>query len=275
MNDIPLVDLTPAHAGNAEGEKAVAYEIDHACRELGFFSLCGHNLDKSIFADAHSASREFFRLPLSEKVKCKLPTGATRSADDYTPYGYSGLLDENAYAYMGQFGKPSDYVEKYSTGRLILNDDEPLPFLDDEKGSRVRLALKRYFVGCCELAARVAELLTIPLGLPRDFFAQRIDSSEDSLRSMMYPSFTPEFANHQGMAEHTDGTLMTILTQTAPGIEVKSRSGEWISPKPRDLDHFVVNIGDLLAHWTKGEYLSTAHRVVLRDHERHALVFIK
>jgi isopenicillin N synthase-like dioxygenase len=273
VNDIPMIDLRASRLGGAEERIQVSGEIDRACQEIGFFTVRGHGIDRKIFEDAHSASKAFFQLPLADKASCKLSTG-TLPQDPYTPYGYSGLLEENAYAYMGQAGKPADYVEKISAGRLILDDDEPLPFPDSEFGRDLRRKLKRYYMACEQLAVMLTELFTIPLGLERDHFRVRMDRANDSMRSHFYPGQSEEFLNDQGMGAHTDGTLISILTQTAPGIHVRAK-GEWISPAMHDIDHFIVNIGDLLAHWSNHRYVSTEHRVVLANHERQSIVFFK
>jgi isopenicillin N synthase-like dioxygenase len=275
MADIPMIDLGASRSGGEEGKILVSGQIDRACREIGFFTVRGHGIDRQIFENAHSASKAFFQLPLADKAKCKLSTGFTLPQDPYTPYGYSGLLEENAYAYMGQAGKPADYVEKISAGRLILDDNEPLPFPDSEFGRNLRQKLKHYYMACERLAVMLTELFTIPLGLPRDHFLTRMDRANDSMRSQFYPAQSPEFHNDQGMAAHKDGTLITILTQTAPGIHVRAKSGEWISPAMHDIDHFIVNIGDLMAHWSNQQYVSTEHRVVLAKHERQSIVFFK
>jgi len=207
-------------------------------------------------------------------MRCKLPN-LTLDRDAWTPYGYSGLLQENAYAHMGIIGKPSDYVEKFSAGRFILDDAEPLPFIDDDGGRRLRRALKAYFQVCHALSARVIELFTISLGLARDFFARRIDRSNDSMRAHRYPGFADDLANDQGMGEHCDSTLISLLTHTAPGIEVKTRDGKWIVAPFQRCDQFLINIGDLMAHWTKGVYVSTPHRVVLCREPRQSIAFFK
>jgi isopenicillin N synthase-like dioxygenase len=266
MNDIPLIDLSARHAAD---------QIGQACREIGFFTAHGHGLEDGVVRDAHAALGEFFRRPVAEKMACRLPSGFTITPDDYTPYGYSALLEENAYAYMGQAGKPSDYVEKFSAGGRILDDAEALPFPADESGRALRTKLKTYYAACETLSARIAELIAISLGLDAEFFAARIDRSDDSMRGHRYPAFSGALANDQGMGQHTDGTLITLLTHTSPGIEVKTRNGHWIAPRFHALDHFIVNIGDLLAHWTDGEYVSTEHRVVLSDRPRQSIVFFK
>ncbi len=260
MNDIPLIDLSARHAAD---------DIGRACREIGFFTAYGHGLGDGVVHDAHAALGEFFRRPLADKMACRFPP------ENYTPYGYSALLEENAYAYMGQPGKPNDYVEKFSVGRRILDDSDALPFPADESGRDLRARLKAYYAACETVASRVAELIAISLGLDAGFFAARMDRSDDSMRGHLYPAFSDALANDQGMGQHTDGTLITLLTHTSPGIEVKTRNGHWITPKFHALDHFIVNIGDLLAHWTDGEYVSTEHRVVLTDRPRQSIVFFK
>jgi isopenicillin N synthase-like dioxygenase len=275
MKDIPLIDLTGARLGGSREEREAARQIDRACREIGFFTLCGHGIDRSVFEGAHAALAAFFALPLPDKLGCKLATGATMSADDYTPYGYRGVLEENAFAHMGVPDKPNDYVEKFSTGRLILSDATPLPFIDDDQGRDLRQKLKAYYQACEALSARVTELFTLSLDLPRDYFAIRIDQADDSMRAHYYPGFSGELANDQGMGEHCDSTLISLLTHTSPGIQVKTRAGQWITPQFRELDHFIVNIGDLMAHWTKQVYVSTPHRVVLHREARQSIAFFK
>jgi isopenicillin N synthase-like dioxygenase len=275
MRDIPLIDLTPALCGGLQDEVKVARALDRACREIGFFALCGHGIDRSTFEDVHDGLAAFFALPLMDKLRYRLVTGPTLPGDEYTPYGYSAVLEENAYAHMGIVGKPNDYVEKFSAGRLILDDQTALPFPDNTPGRDLRRKLKTYYQACQALCQRLTELFTLSLDLPRDYFTHRIDRSSDSMRGHFYPGFTGELDNDQGMGEHCDSTLLTLLTHTAPGIQVKTRDGRWITPQFREIDHFIVNIGDLMAHWTKNAYVSTPHRVILGMEARQSLAFFK
>ncbi|MBC7975291.1 MAG: isopenicillin N synthase family oxygenase [Myxococcales bacterium] len=275
MRDIPLIDLTATRLGGRREEDELARQVDRACRDVGFFTLCGHGIDHAVFEGAYAALAAFFARPLADKLSCKLATGATMAANDYTPYGYTGVLEENAFAFMGIADKPNDYVEKLSAGRRILSDEIDLPFTRDEAGRDLRQKLKAYYEACEDLANRVTELFTISLGLPRDYFAKRIDTADDSMRAHYYPGFTGDLPNDQGMGEHCDSTLITFLTHTSPGIQVRARDGEWITPQFRALDHFIVNIGDLMQHWTEKAYVSTPHRVVLHREPRQSIAFFK
>ncbi|MDQ0993876.1 isopenicillin N synthase family oxygenase [Streptomyces sp. V3I7] len=272
MNALPVINLEEARDG---GEEKVADEISRACTEVGFFVVRGHGVDRKIFDDAYDLSLDFFRRPAAEKNALPMRTSTARGDNDYSPYGYSALLSENAFAYTGKQGMPSDYVEKFSVGRLVLDDAEELPFPGDEDGAALRAALKAYFAACEGVAARVTELLTVALELPRDFFATRTDRSNDSLRSQFYPGVREEFLNDQGMGEHTDGTLVTLLTEDGPGLQLRDVAGNWLDVEVPERDWFIVNIGDLMARWSNDEYVSTPHRVRLVERPRQSIVFFK
>ena len=275
MKKIPVIDISPAMQGDPEGEKHVVYQIDKACREYGFFIVKGHGYERDIFTEAMQRSKCFFDLPLADKDKCRAASGSTLPEDPYTPYGYSALLEENAYAYMGQNDKPSDYVEKISVGQMILQDDFPLPFQAGDDGELLRKVLKTYFQTCEDLSKKILELLTVALGWPRTFFDEKINEANDSLRSQLYPRFSNDFDNDQGMGKHTDGTLITMVSQTSPGIMVKNLDGSWMLPDTEDVTHVLINIGDLMSYWTDNEYLSTEHQVVLGEKERQSLIYFK
>lgn len=268
MTVIPVIGL--------DGDETnVANEISQACAEVGFFVVRDHGIDRKVFDDAYEESTHFFRRTTEQKNRCPMRTSTARGDNDYSPYGYSALLSENAYAYTGRQGMPADYVEKFSVGRLVLDDTEDLPFPADDRGVALRTALKTYFAACETVADRIAELLTVALELPRDFFATRTNRSNDSLRSHFYPGQHEEFRSDQGMAEHTDGTFITLLSEDGPGLQLRELSGTWIDVDVERRDWFVVNIGDLMARWSNDEYVSTPHRVKLADRPRQSIVFFK
>ena len=276
MQSIPIIDLSKARLGSDKAITSAALSIDKACKEVGFFILQGHGIDKKIIQAAYEGLGDFFSLNAQRKAVCKLSSGFTLDHDDYTPYGYSGLLEENAYAYMGEFGQPSDYVEKFSIGKLILDNDPQLStLLDNTDVQNTVNKAKEYFKSLTSLSIYLAELFAVALELPTDFFATRIQNSNDSMRLQTYPGYHRDFANSQGMAEHTDGSLFTLLTDTSPGIQVLSKDGTWLEANLLETDHILVNIGDLMMRWSNDQYLSTRHRVVLNNQPRQSIVFFK
>jgi len=67
-----------------------------------------------------------------------------------------------------------------------------------------------------------------------------------------------------GCGEHTDyGCLTLILADDTPGaLQVLGRSSnEWLQVDPVS-GAYTCNIGDMLARWTNGLFVSTPHRVI-------------
>ena len=185
--------------------------------------------------------------------------------------GYSALQEENAYAFMGQAGLPGDYVEKFSVGRRILDDSAPLPIPRHDDFQRMRRSLELYYRACHGIASRLTEVLAVAAGVDRSFFLKHMQDSYDFLRCQNYP-IPPEEV--QSFAPHLDPGLLTLLTATEPGLEVKMPDGGWhlVEAGPTDV---IVNIGDLMARWTNATWKSTEHRVVLRGSPRMSMAFFK
>ena len=80
---VPVIDIAPYLGGTPEGKRRVAAQVDRACRDVGFYVIVGHGVDPSLVDEVETAAREFFDLPLSEKMKVhigKVPGGVGYSA---------------------------------------------------------------------------------------------------------------------------------------------------------------------------------------------------
>jgi len=268
--NIPLIDISEALTGTKDDRHRIAMEIDKACKDIGFFIVTGHGIPQEITTNAFKSQSDFFDLPFNIKNGCR----AIDSPSSHSINGYRALLEENSHAYMGRKG-PSDYVEKFSMERSILDDSLTLPFPDGEFGLTLRSNMKAYYQACEKLTDILTELFTIALDLPTDFFTQKIDQSYDFLRLLTYPARKEEFKHDQGVTEHTDGTLLTMVCQKGHGLKVRTTSGDLIQVETTEIDHFIVNIGDLLMRWSNDEWLSTPHKVDISTTKRESLIFFK
>jgi polar amino acid transport system ATP-binding protein len=125
------------------------------------------------------------------------------------------------------------------------------------------------------LGHRVMAAIARSLDLPGDYFARRYTGEPLILfRIFQYPS-RPVPAGldvRDGVGEHTDYGLLTLLRQdSVGGLEVKAPRG-WIQAPPV-AESFVCNIGDMLDRMTGGTYRSTPHRVRLNTSGRDRLSF--
>ena len=89
-------------------------------------------------------------------------------------------------------------------------------------------------------------------------------SPEDSLlRILHYPPLTgAEPAGSVRAAAHEDINFITLLpVSEQPGLQVRTRAGEWLDLEGRAGD-LIINTGDMLQELSGGHYPSTTHRVV-------------
>lgn len=271
MIQIPVIDLSRALCGDKQARKEIAAEIDQACRDIGFITIKGHGIDPNIFKDVYASLNAFYALPQAIKDQCITDVRPCH----HQVNGYSALLAENAHRLMGKEGMPSDYLEKFSMGRSLLDDDFDLPFPDHPTCIALRANMKRYYEACLALTNMLTELFAIALDLPEDYFADKVDNSWDYLRLHHYPARPPEMDHDQGFAEHADMVFMTILTNVQDGLEVLTKEGNWVKAKTDQLDQFIVNIGDCMQRWSNDEWVSTIHRVTLTKTQRQSIIFFK
>jgi isopenicillin N synthase-like dioxygenase len=112
------------------------------------------------------------------------------------------------------------------------------------------------------------------LDLPDDYFAADFADPTCTLRLIRYPSHDSAEANQFGFAPHIDTSFLTLLAQSAlPGLEVRTREGDWIRP-PAIPGSFVVNTGEMLTRYANDRFIATPHRVINANNDlRHAIPF--
>jgi isopenicillin N synthase-like dioxygenase len=267
---VPVIDVSPALTDGVHGKRKVAEQIAEANREIGFFIIKGHGVDKQIFTSVMASGKMFFDLPLAEKNQCR----ATERLMPYQIDGFSGRLEENNHKLMGRENMPGDYVEKFSVGNWILENDRKMPFPSGLAGEQFRQDLKKYYEVCKFISEFIIDLFAIAADLPEGFFADKTTECYDFLRMNYFPKVDPH--STEGLASHKDAAIMALLTETRPGLEVQARNGEWIAVNSGGPDHIVINIGDAMMRWTNDVWLSNSHRVTLSDdYDRQSLAFFK
>ncbi|WP_019615719.1 2OG-Fe(II) oxygenase family protein [Psychromonas ossibalaenae] len=108
--------------------------------------------------------------------------------------------------------------------------------------------------------AEISQLFTQPL-------PDMIKGNEQTLlRVLHYPPLKgDEELGAIRAGAHEDINLLTILpAANEPGLQVKSKDGEWLDV-PSDFGNLIINIGDMLQEASGGYFPSTTHRVINPD----------
>ncbi|MGE0735658.1 MAG: isopenicillin N synthase family dioxygenase [Alphaproteobacteria bacterium] len=268
-SEIPLVNLGPFRAGEAGAKAATAQAIGRALETIGFFGLVNHGLPDSAVDRALAAAREFFALPIADKLHVKINTSHR---------GYMPMADQHRAE-----AKRPNLSESFLVGPELTADDpdviagKPMHGLNQWPlaPASLRPALDAYFADASRLGFQLLELFEASLELPDGFFRRCFQKPMPFIRALHYPPAPdPRPEDLFGSAPHTDFGFLTIVTQDdAGGLQVGRRDGAWVDA-PRMPGSCVVNIGDMLMRWTNDRFVSTPHRVLNpKARERYSLAF--
>eukprot|EP00195_Chlamydomonas_chlamydogama_P011151 CAMPEP_0202891964 /NCGR_PEP_ID=MMETSP1392-20130828/1858_1 /ASSEMBLY_ACC=CAM_ASM_000868 /TAXON_ID=225041 /ORGANISM="Chlamydomonas chlamydogama, Strain SAG 11-48b" /LENGTH=325 /DNA_ID=CAMNT_0049575839 /DNA_START=25 /DNA_END=1002 /DNA_ORIENTATION=+ len=264
---VPVVDLSGTDPASCARQ---AEEIRKASLETGFFYVSNHGIDKDVLDNVFEAQREFFRLPVEEKLTIK----ADVNNRGYTPMAEETLDPANQ--------KSGDTKEGLYFGRHVDPDSEeakkplhgPNQWPSEELVPGYRARTEVYFEQVKALSNRLVHLIATSLGLPADFFNPYFNPPVTVLRPLRYaPVKSDPGEGLFGCGAHSDYGMITVLaTDEVPGLQLHI-NGSWVdvAPLPGCL---IINLGDMLERWTNGTYKSTLHRVVnSRGAERFSIAF--
>jgi isopenicillin N synthase-like dioxygenase len=294
FNTIPIIDLSQPSA-------TYSTQIGNACKSTGFFYIINHGISQLLMDDVMDISRKLFDLDLESKLEFMNgdDTAATTSTDEnqkkkkkkkgYRGYfgigaedldnkdGTRDLANEEEKKEVTVTATPvsGDFKEGYDVG---LDNDSHHAFFgrnvwpDEMKHDSIvgfRETLIRYQDELLVLADKLMVAFAMSLNsdagsnisVPMDYFLTRTRNPMCTLRLLHYPPSLSK-SNSGGCGAHTDYGLFTILFQDhIGGLQVRNHGRRWIDAKPLR-GSFVINVGEMLSHWTGGLYASTVHRVI-------------
>ena len=266
--ELPIISLANA---NASGSADVAAAFDRAFCDVGFCYIADTGVDWSIVNAAFAAAEQFHALPLSAKQEI---------AVNQYHRGYiaskSSLIKTSSVAKVTR----PNLSESLMIMHEVADDDprfgEPLqgPNQWPEALPDFRTTVSTYERELRTLALRLTRLLAQALGLRSTHLDPYFEQPTTWLRLLHYPPQDDTDAQQFGAAPHTDFGFLTILAQDSiGGLEVRTRSGDWLAATPIP-ETFVVNVADMLARWTNDRWTSTAHRVRnVNDVDRYSIPY--
>jgi len=249
-NDIPIIDLSATFGSNETARRKAADAIGGACRNTGFFYITGHGIDDAVVKRAFAESKRFFAQSDEAKRRCSKREGT----NGYEPLETQRLDNES----------PGDLKESFNfSAAAKAGTPDHVPNLWPDGLPGFREGLDAYHQQIRALARHVSGLIALSLGMPYGFFDPTFENQKAALRLLRYPPQPPKAKfNQLGAGAHNDWGWITVLAQDdRGGLEVETASGDWVRVDPVP-GAFVVNLGDLVLHWTNGLYHSSLHRVM-------------
>jgi isopenicillin N synthase-like dioxygenase len=267
--------------------KEFLQSLDKAMTEVGFFYLGGVDAYCDL-EEPINVARKFFALPVEEKFNY------TMAAPDATPW-FRGYQAVRAYPWHLRGSAPPPHsvehvakkrkieealaqpaCESIDLGKHVPTGSYPnvrdglSDFMEKyvyaenpEFPDYVSAACSNYSRKIDALGHRLMEVFALALGF---------DPAQELREHANQPWWYYRLINYRGgqkepsmMPAHTDFGWLTILNQnfsTDNSLEMQdSDTKEW-RPIPAKKGALIINIGDMMAKWTKGRYIPQVHRVI-------------
>jgi isopenicillin N synthase-like dioxygenase len=264
---IPILDIAKYHTH----QKDFVEELRYACHNVGFFLIRTDLRDLSEQM-LHETSG-FSQRPLEEKLQISY---------EHNPSfrGYMQLGLENTGGKL-DYREQIEYAVEYPTSEMKLS----WPPYERLKGTNpwpefqpsLRRITLEYSKQVCQVAGIIRDSLCLALQLdPKDMRQEKFEHPTEVphwvLKLISYP---PAPSNNdaairswQGVGAHTDTNFLTMVLQNdaASGGTLQAFSqGEWIDvPSQNGSDVLICNLGEHAETWSRGYFLATPHRVVMR-----------
>ncbi|XP_027082628.1 2-oxoglutarate-dependent dioxygenase 21, chloroplastic-like [Coffea arabica] len=245
---VPIIDLSHLSRQDFYEKSLVIKEIHEACQNSGVFHVINHGIPKSVIDEALEVNQKFFDLPgiMKEEI---LELG---SRDPFSPV----KLARFQHSALG-----SDLLQR-DVLRLQAYPFEDFVDLWPKHPADYREKMGRYTAEIKKLAIQVFVAIMESLNLDATYLKENFEKGMQLVATNSYPSKSISDIKI-GTPPHTDFGIITILVQTAPGLQVMdSLDGTW-KDAPKLEGSLQVFVGDLLEVLSNGMYKSVMHQVIV------------
>lgn len=253
-NAIPTVDLADFTSGDPVRKADFVQKIGKAYEEFGFVAVVNHGIPNELIQRLYDNVQKFFALDTDTKLHYEdRNIGGQRG---YTAFGREHAKgfdspDLKEFYHWGQMVEDDDPIKKEYPNNLHVNE---LPTFNESLIDAYR---------AFEASGKnILASLALFVGLPENYFDDKIHHGNSILRAIHYPPITQEPKKAIRAEQHEDINLITLLVgASAEGLQLLTRQGVWrnINAGPGEI---VVNVGDMLQRLTNNRLRSTTHRVV-------------
>ncbi|XP_027337793.1 protein SRG1-like [Abrus precatorius] len=246
-SEIPVIDFTLLSSGNKEE----FLKLDMAVKKWGFFQIVNHGLPKELMQKIKNVTDEFFKLPIEEKEKWKMPP------DDIQDYGHTFVVSE-------------EQVLDWCNQLILLvypTKFRKLQFWPETHRDSSWDIIEAYSSEIKRIGEQLVCSLSVIMGLEKHDLLGLHKELLQGLRVNYYPPCnTPEQVI--GLTSHSDPCTISLVMQDddITALEIRYK-GSWVPVNPIP-DALVVNVGDVIEIWSNGKYKSVEHRAMTNKNKR-------
>ena len=283
---VPRIDLAPLFGPAGRSRATVDRAIAAAANDVGFLSVVGLGTYAPLGSGARAELLRIFSLDARSLRRLWRRKFEPANANVYR--GFFPLQPGNVTAKEGiDLGSDLVYGAAVTAAGDPLREPTPLPGEDELPGWRA--AAQRYYTAMERVGRALLRSVARSLALEDEYFDGAFHHGLSTLRLLRYPPRSAAelascadprlWTEHRGErrylagAAHTDSGFLTLLQQDGvPGLQARSRDGEWIEVPPEE-GALVVNFGQVLERWSGARIRATEHRVIGSSAERHSIPF--
>ena len=268
--EIPVLDLGPYVAGEKGAAERLAVELRYAQENIGFYFVTNHGVPMDLISRGYDQLKKVFALPLEEKLKLK----ATNTRPGYVPpksvVYVTSPINENTKPDLNEVLRYVNERAPDHPGRIAgRRFHGPNPWPENLPGFKE--TIKECHEALASLGRRMLPIYALALDKPADFFDSMFDDPLWTTRNSHYPVMEAE-ENQYGISPHQDHGFMTLLPLSdVPGLEIRTRAGNWINADHMPEDAVIINTGEFLNRWTNGRFLASPHRVIPPKRDRYSM----
>ncbi|TGY87785.1 isopenicillin N synthase family oxygenase [Marinicauda algicola] len=252
--------IVPVSLKSAETDpQGFADALGRSFREYGFAVIKDHSVDTGVIGRALADTKAFFALPEEVKRSYHVPGGG--GARGYTPFGIeiakgAKERDLKEFWHRGRDLPAGHKYESYMPANIPVKEVEGFD-----------ISTKALYEALDEMGAILLTAIARHLGLAERWFEKTVDQGNSVLRLLHYPPIEGTPGGVRAGAHEDINVITLLLGAEEAGLQVKTRSGEWLPIQPPE-GALVVNVGDMLQRLTNNVLPSTTHRVVNPSAER-------
>jgi isopenicillin N synthase-like dioxygenase len=257
LDTLPVIDM--GGLGDPAQDASIARQLDEAFSRIGFCYFTNIGVSQALVDEVFAQSRRFH----TQSDAAKRAVTINDFHRGYMPPKTSLIATSS----VAKVTKPN-----LSESLMVMHE---VPDGDPRAGQALqgpnqwpadlpglKEGVQAYDQAMAAFCRRLLRPMALALGLEPAWMEPFFAKPTTFLRLLHYPPQPTQSGDDSfGSAPHTDYGFVTVLVQdNNGGLAVRRKDGSWLAAPPVP-GSWVVNVGDMLSHWTNGRWQSTPHSV--------------